>query len=449
MTGNLVNIFWRFITSVKLAMALIILLTLLILLAVLGEVDKLSVGLVYRNMTIVKTLGLATPLETGFFKLTVYLLLTNTFCCTIVQVKKTRRLWRRIPGQLSPRFTRVSDGENPFRQIKGLLYERGYKVSLENGVLTAQRNRWGYAGPVVLHLGLIVIIVGGLLKLNASMTGIFPVTEGIAFEDRPENYITYKKGSWFDHSNSLFKLNLDKFHYQINVKKYPDKFKANVGLRLPDGESKGGVVSAGYPLTMGPLTIHSYDKFGFAPRLVIDVAGSGVLDSFIALDTSWSGSATEFIFRGEFNQPSSGQQVEVEFYPDKDEIRAKPTKKTYRFDNPAVFVTIKDGQREIYRQIIKRGEEKKQGDLTVAFKDYRAWTSFVVKVDPGMKVVYAGFWLVIGGTAITYLFIPRRIEVWIEEQADNRVLLNMGATTPRFFGSFEEELEEIWSLKLG
>ncbi|MDA8235242.1 MAG: cytochrome c biogenesis protein ResB [Clostridia bacterium] len=432
---------WRFLTSVKLAMALLILIILLILMAVLTEVDKLPLGVALRNLPIIKTLGLDSPLDTWFFMATVYLLLINTFCCTWAQVKKARLLWWRPPGRLTPKFSWdiSKNGEKPYNRITALLRARGYKIVIEKGILTAQRNRWGCVGPIILHVGLIVIMVGGLLKLNAGMTGIFPVTEGFAFEDRPENYITYQKGPWFDHSSSLFTLTLDKFYYRINAKKYPDKFEAALRVAQSNGETGAGAVSTGFPLTMGHLTFHSYDNFGFTPRLIIQEEGGGVLDSYIALDTSWNGSAREFIFRGEFTQPSSGKQVEVEFYPDGDEIRPKPVKKSYRFDSPAVSVVIKNGSGGDFRQVIQKGEEKKQGNIRVAFQDYRAWASLVVKVDPGMNLVYAGFWLVIGGTALIYLVIPRRIEVWAGDDG----ILNLGATTPRFFGSFNEELEEI------
>ncbi|WHX39161.1 cytochrome c biogenesis protein ResB [Mesobacillus sp. AQ2] len=54
-------------------------------------------------------------------------------------------------------------------KIKGNLEKKGYKLREENGDLLAEKNRFSRWGPYVNHLGLIIFLIGGMLRFVPGM----------------------------------------------------------------------------------------------------------------------------------------------------------------------------------------------------------------------------------------------------------------------------------------
>jgi cytochrome c biogenesis protein len=54
-------------------------------------------------------------------------------------------------------------------KIKGNLAKKGYKLREENGDLLAEKNRFSRWGPYVNHLGLIIFLIGGMLRFVPGM----------------------------------------------------------------------------------------------------------------------------------------------------------------------------------------------------------------------------------------------------------------------------------------
>jgi len=65
--------------------------------------------------------------------------------------------------------TKIEDEEIDFEAIKNRLKERRFKVSEVNGCILAEKNRFSRWGPYVNHIGLIIFLIGGMLRLVPGM----------------------------------------------------------------------------------------------------------------------------------------------------------------------------------------------------------------------------------------------------------------------------------------
>ncbi|MET3504530.1 cytochrome c biogenesis protein ResB [Halalkalibacter oceani] len=86
--------------------------------------------------------------------------------------------------------SKVEDPDGAFAQVKEKLKDKKYRVSEENGNLVAEKNRFARWGPYVNHIGLIIFLIGCMLRYFPGMyiddnmwiregdTVVVPGTEG-------------------------------------------------------------------------------------------------------------------------------------------------------------------------------------------------------------------------------------------------------------------------------
>lgn len=65
--------------------------------------------------------------------------------------------------------TKIKDDEVNLETIKNRLKERRFKVREVNGSILAEKNRFSRWGPYVNHIGLIIFLIGGMLRLVPGM----------------------------------------------------------------------------------------------------------------------------------------------------------------------------------------------------------------------------------------------------------------------------------------
>ncbi|CAM3986139.1 cytochrome c biogenesis protein ResB [Mesobacillus thioparans] len=85
---------------------------------------------------------------------------------------KKQRVSRHESFLKRQRMFRVSEAElteESSAKIKSNLAKKGYKLREENGDLLAEKNRFSRWGPYVNHLGLIIFLIGGMLRFVPGM----------------------------------------------------------------------------------------------------------------------------------------------------------------------------------------------------------------------------------------------------------------------------------------
>src|SRR6185312_13566686 len=73
---------------------------------------------------------------------------------------KRQRLFNQAP---------LTNDEEDFEIIRNRLKEKRYKIRVENGNILAEKGRFSRWGPYVNHIGLIIFLIGGMLRFVPGM----------------------------------------------------------------------------------------------------------------------------------------------------------------------------------------------------------------------------------------------------------------------------------------
>ncbi len=175
---------YGFLKSLKLALALILLLA-------IGSVGAVVVGEWVPPGTSIEAvagrygsakaawvdrLGLTHPYGSWWYLLLLGLLAANLTCCTVDRWRRTLSLLRRraapqepdfFEGKDSTREVAREDGAACRQSLEHVLRGKGYRVSGRDwdGVhsLAAEKGIWGRLGGAITHLGLMLLLIGGII----------------------------------------------------------------------------------------------------------------------------------------------------------------------------------------------------------------------------------------------------------------------------------------------
>ncbi len=438
--GREINILtpWRtlynFFTSIKLALILIVFLT-------IGTVLGVTV--------------LEEVFSSWWFLVMVATFFINTLFCTFRQISRTRReIYRAARGEWKPlprckeMFTvETADYQAVADRIAGLLRGCRYRVQERKLgkciFLSGSKFKWGYWGIVIFHLGLLVIIVGGFLTFTTSFWGSFFVPEGMAFTDKHDNYVVVKQGSLYPKGHQNFKIRLDDVVLKYNKAGLLRDYTAKVTILEQAKEVKHGVVSGPTPLQYKGLILYK-KLYGYAPGLTLTTPGGEKKQFRVVLDTSMHGEHIRH--QGDFRLPGTVFDVSAAFFPDLAYAgRENPGLEAHRENDPGLLLTIKNDRETIYRGRLPLKSSIEFRDYSLSFDNYIKWYGFSVVKDRGITVVFTGFWITLLGTAIIYLLIPREMGVNLTK-ADGKILLTVLGRTNKYQHLFlEGEFAELLS----
>ncbi|MCL5046283.1 MAG: cytochrome c biogenesis protein ResB [Actinobacteria bacterium] len=444
------NRIWKFITSVKLALVLIIALT------------AVSTYGVTANKAI---------FSTRWFIALGILFLVSTTACTWLQIRRAIRNWKdiRSGGPIRLRenaalgFETIGGLAAGLRSLEADLKRRRYRVRIteEDGEIALRASKYaaGVWGAPLFHVGLVLILVGGLVSLTTKLWGSFGVIEGTTFSDHRQNFVVYNKGLWASDQHDRFRLRLDKVDLFFAADGHIHDYVSEVTLY--DGQGKEevgrGRIGGAYTVSYGSLTFYKR-LFGYAPAFTLrDPDRTDPMKFMVAIDTTQTGPTVDadlqeplLTYQGEFAVPQTPYRVRATFFPDFTGPREKPVFKSHRPEDPGVFLEISDGKRSVFRGLIRPGENADFDGKSLTFDFYKLWYGFSVTEDWGVPVVYGGFGLATFGAFLAYFVVPRRI--WVTPgRSDDQFLLRVTGSSSKYAALFREEFADIIkkSLKSG
>lgn len=171
-------------------------------------------------------------------------------------------------------FIEGSDtGDQTLAKVKERLKDKHYNVKEENGNLFAEKNRFSRWGPYVNHIGLIIFLIGAMLRFVPGMyvddllwiregeTNVIPGTnEKYALKNHQFILDTYQKGK----DNKAFDQALDRVgtvakNFQTNVTLYKRKDGALPGESDKLEKVKDDKISVNHPLKFAHYSVYQMD----------------------------------------------------------------------------------------------------------------------------------------------------------------------------------------------
>ena len=339
------NKFYRFISSVRLAIILLVIIAIFCVIATLipQNLDKTHYTNLFGSVgaSIVTFLGFHNVFKSPLFCFFGISFAINLFVCT----------WGRISVAI--------------------------KISRKKFSLGA----WG---SPLLHVGLCIILIGITLS-SISKHEIYyeiPVGETVT--------VAGKSGG--------FTLTVDEFsvdYYEDSIS--PKQYRSSVTIQKPKQEPLPMEIQVNSPGKYNGVSILQ-QSYGW--EIIVTLSTGQASRQLSIKDEDW-------IVLGE--GPKGNTTLGIAFYPDYDEAQGIAQMKSHKDNNPRVIWVLQEGDEPIAIDTLAIGETSTiQEPLTITFDGYRYYSGLQMKYDPGIAVIFCGFLLLCLGLALLYLLGKKR-----------------------------------------
>jgi cytochrome c biogenesis protein len=446
---------WRLATSVDVAVAQIIFLSIL---AAIGMTLQQLPDFAYRSpgdyATAIENIhirydpvlgpGLVNVLERlgafGIFKSAIFgvglvVLVTSIVVCTL---DRTPKLWRDVSAvrviQPEPFFDprlpdRAAMSGVDAGAVGAALERHGLHVrdaTAPDGAvhLYGDRHRYTKLATLLTHLGLVLFLVA------AAVTSRFGDEQGLVVPEG-ESLTVQSIGT----RDLLLVKNLD-FEAPGFETGQPTDFTTDLAVYQNGAEVGRKTIRVNDPLSIGGYTFHQ-NGFGPAPHLVIrDSAGAPLWDAKVPMTGAAGGAPYE-------TMAVPGRDLGLQLLLGRNDVG-----EGFLIVLPYRIVgTNPDGSDRIENfdpVRLQRGDEKVSDEfgLSIALPEFGEYTLLIAKRDPGQGIVWAAFLCLIAGISITF-YRPRR-RVWARLTQDGRLGLVFRADryvdVEREFGALLDDL---------
>ena len=423
---------WRLATSVDVAVAQIIFLSIL---AAIGMTLQQLPDFAYRSpgdyATAIENIhirydpvlgpGLVNVLERlgafGIFKSAIFgiglvVLVTSIVICTL---DRTPKLWRDVSAvrvvQPEPFFDPRLPDRAAMSGVDGdavgaALGRRGFHVRTATAAdgathLFGDRHRYTKLATLLTHLGLVLFLVA------AAVTSRFGEEQGLVVPEG-ESLTVQNIGT----RDLLLVKNLG-FEAPGFETGQPTDFTTDLAVYQNGAEVARKTIRVNDPLSVGGYTFHQ-NGFGPAPHLVLrDTAGAPLWDAKVPMTGAAGGAPYE-------TMAVPGRDLGLQLLLGRNDVgEGVLVVLPYR-----IVGTNPDGTDQIQNfdpVRLQRGDEKVSDELglSIALPEFGEYALLIAKRDPGQGVVWAAFLCLIAGISVTF-YRPRR-RVWARLTKEGRL----------------------------
>ncbi len=440
---------YRFFTSVKVAIVLLILLIAASIVGTLIPQQRSPGEYVVRYgqlAALFERLQFTRLYHSVWFIALLALFSLNIIVCTLA------RLSAKVRRALRPRFEtevrhlqsmRVKDKVRlpvPLDGARALvsqeLARRGYRSRQSEApgrvFISARKRIAGIFGSDIVHLGLLVILAGGIVS-------------GLAGRRAD---LTLRENQALPVPGAAFSLRLDKFTTDL----YPDG-------SVKDWKSRLSIIEDGRAVLEKTIEVnHPLSYRGF----IFYQSGYGWdwenprLELLVKKKSDPSYLKDVWLQPGE-KSPVEGEDLEitvVRFIPDFVlDDKNQPSSRSPQPNNPAAYIEGRRGTEAVFSGWVfakfpdfTRLHSAKETDLSFEFKDVKAPEYSVVQAarDPGALWIWIGSALLMAGLFLAFYWPPREIRVILEETRD-KTELAAGGLSAKSQDEFKSEFENIIS----
>jgi cytochrome c biogenesis protein len=431
-----------------------------------------------------------------WFVVLLMLFASNLLICSVDRFPRIWRLMREPLKPLKPeafrsfpirRETRLSGKLNEAKEqavaALGAIGFKKFEEQEQEGAwqFYAQKNRYGRSGVYVTHISILLIMVGAVIGGIFGFKGYLNLPEGnayaVAFKSVP--YLTPEEGRERnlvvdvvqsqagdvsaaagqlgvspDHLRSRMKrLGVEPLGFTVRCEDFDVEFYGNSdmakeytsNLTVFDG---GREVVNKWIEVNDPLEYKGYMFYqsSYGPM------GTPDAYTYVVRSTSASGrSETLRVGLGEeFTIPGTEIRITVtDFSPALSfDQSGRAFTYTEMMNNPAARITVKEGDRENSKWILKRYPSTwtVAGSSQVQLVDVwgAQYTGLQVRKDPGVWVVYLGCFLMSVGLYVAFFMSHRKIWIRLVREKGG-TLMQVAATTHRGRESYEQKIDNMVS----
>ena len=326
---------------------------------------------------------------------------------------------------LKSRFEyKPADGADALLPLATALKASRYKVVQQGNRLYADRGRWGRWGPYILHIGLLFILAGAMVRVipGAYMDQFIWVRDG--------SIVKVPGADWF--------IKSEKFSLESYENGMPKAYKTDAIVIETDGtEAKRHTISMNLPLQYKWIELYqsSYRQELGTAKVQLNDRKSGAVIGTFDLD----------LHQPEPQYKVGDYTVKVnEYFPDFGLDGGKPVSRSSEVNNPGVVLDIVGPDGKAYKNWYFVMYPEMEFDpttpvrLTTEDMAVSSTTGLKVKKDLGIPVIWLGLIIVSLAVCVTF-YVPHR-RYWAVAEG-NRVFV--GGWANRNQTSFQDEMRRF------
>ncbi len=244
-------------------------------------------------------------------------------------------------------------------------------------------------GSIIFHLALLTVIAGVLFNSLTRFDRVFGLTTGQTADDLPQAYFRSFDGTLAPAAQGEFRLELTAIDPAYQVRGAATE-AAMIALMPTDrSPTLRGMVHVNHPVRWREREIHLGSVVGYSPEvIVLGPDGRIVFKKFIRLKVEI---AAEHRTHEDFViLPQEGLHLQVAINPEG--------------NDPATasrFLTVTRADTVLFQGRVAAGDTVTAADYRIAIPQIRRWCYLHVISNPGLPVVFAGFWICLAGLAVS------------------------------------------------
>lgn len=424
------NPVWRFLSSVRLTLAILIVLAAV---SIVGTLIPERQGVdVYHSL---------------WFRSLISILALNLIVCSLNRLGPTLRLFKAAPKpdrtgpfeDVPPEnrfYTELSPLEAASR-IEGLIRDKYEKVKRKDSTndifMVGERGRYSLFGVYIVHLSVLLIIAGSIVGSIWGFQGSVSIPEG-------ESVDTIRLRNSHTRKELGFRIECVNFSVTFYENGTPKEYRSD--LRFIDEEVKKEVaLRVNHPFTFHGVRFYQ-SSYGSIPgnELSLLARREGAENHEITIRATRgdkiplpeeNGYIVVEEIRGDFMRMGMGPAARISAYPEEGEpvsfwVFLHPEQAHARFSQSLkAFPSLNPSLFEPYTFFLKEIES-------------RYYTGLQVNKDPGVPYVWAGFFLITGGLFVTFFMSHRRFRIRIQETEDGTLVSVAGRADKNPVGAERE-----------
>ncbi len=291
-------------------------------------------------------------------------------------------------------------------KIKFNLKRKGWNIKETNGRIAARQGVVGRIGPILIHLGMILLMIGatyGSLNSRTIEKFLVPGRSIDLLNKNEEKNLT---------------IELQKFQIERDPQGRAEQYRSLVHIVEPNGNNQSKEISVNYPLRYKGLTLYQADWSLAA--ITIQIENSPKLQIPI-----------EAI-------PDLGEQVWGTIIPTKKDGK-DPILLTVKSELGPVNIYDNDGTLLITLSTNKEAIIK---ETLIKIINIIPSSGLLLKHDPGVPLVYTSFAIILIGASLSIISTKK---IWVLHEKETSIIY-IGGLSNRNLSGLSKELPEFISL---
>ena len=300
----------------------------------------------------------------------------------------------------------TNDLSKDLEKLKNNLIKNGWNVKETDGRIAARQGVIGRLGPILIHLGMILLMIGATY---GSLNG--KTIEKFLAPGRSIDLVNNNKESGLI-------IELENFKIERDPQGRAEQYRSIVNIKEPNGENQSKEISVNYPLRYKGLTLYQADwsiaaitiEIGNSPKLQIPV-----------------NSITEL-----------GDQVWGTVIPTTKDGK-EPILLTVNSETGPVKIYDEDG---IFITNLNINNKAKVKNNFIKIVNIIPSSGLLLKYDPGVPLVYTSFAIIIVGGSLSIISTKK---IWVlYEKEKSRIYI--GGLSNRNLAGLSKEMPKFISL---